>query len=162
MIPTCEREHEVVGLALSRRWPDCADADLRRHVDECEACRDALSVTELLASDRDALSRDLHLPAAGQVWWRAALRAHTEAAAAARRPLIWLQGIAGACGVAIVAALISATWPWMSEAVAAFGSMTPDVAPLIDAVRPMMPVALGVLACVLLAPIVVYLALSDK
>ena len=115
----------------------------------------------MLRHDRDESLRDLRVPSAGQVWWRAALRAHAEAADTARRPLLWLQGIAGACAVAFVAALVTLAWPSMYDAALAVAALRPDVAPILDAVRPVLPAALAVLACLVLTPIVVYFALSD-
>ena len=157
----CPREQETVRHLLSRRGLECADAGLRSHIEGCAVCTDAVMLASLLGSDRDDALRDVHVPAAGQVWWRAALRAHADASDAARRPLIWLQGIAGACAVALVAALVSLAWPSIYDAVVVMAALRPDVTPLIEAVRPVMPIALTVLACLVVTPIVVYFALSD-
>ena len=157
----CPREQETVRLLLSRRGVECADAELRSHIESCAVCTDVVAVASLLGSDYDEALRDVHVPAAGQVWWRAALRAHADASDAARRPLIWLQGIAGACAVALVAALVSLLWPSIYDAAIAMAALRPDATPLIEAVRPIMPIAIMVLACLVVTPIVVYFALAD-
>ena len=158
----CPREAEV-GRAVARpRGLACADAELRRHVDACADCADVVLLASLLRADRDEALREVRVPAAGQIWWRAALRAHAEASDAARRPLIWLQGIAAACAVALTAGMMSMAWPWMYSAAAAVAALRPDVAPLIDAARPILPIGITALACLVLTPLVVYFALSDE
>ena len=169
----CAREREVVQAALARQWPEQVDAELRAHIDGCPHCGGVALVSLLFASEHEHALRDAHIPAAGQVWWRSALRAHAEAAHAARRPLVWQQGIAGACAAGVVAALVGGAWPSIRQAgsaVAAFVSEIEfqmpsiDVAaigPLVAQLRPALFVGVAALACVVLTPIVVYYALSD-
>jgi hypothetical protein len=159
-IAECARESETLQLVLSRRLD--VGEDLQVHLESCEVCREIAAVATALRKDREESMRDVRVPAAGQIWWRAALRAHVEAQDAARRPLIWLQGIGGACAVAIVAALVTLVWPSISDATAALAGFRPDVAPLIEVVRPVIPVAVAVLVCLVLTPLAVYFALSDE
>jgi hypothetical protein len=158
----CAREPQTLRLVLARRWPDGADAELRAHVASCQVCSDVAAVAALLGPEREASLRRVHVPAAGQVWWRAALRAHAEAAEAARRPILWLQGIAGACAVAIFAAAITLVWPELAAAAGRLASLRPDVAPLVETLRPVAPLGIAILACLVLTPIVLYFALSDE
>lgn len=169
----CPRERQVVRAVLAHQWPDQLDAELRAHVDGCPHCGGVALVSLLFAGESEQALRDAHIPAAGQIWWRSALRAHAEAAHAARRPLVWQQGIAGASAVGVLAALGGVAWPSIrhaASAVAAFVSdihvqlPTLDVAaigPLIEQLRPALLVGGAALACVVVTPIVVYYALSD-
>ena len=160
----CNREHEIVRAAV----PRCSDPltdDLREHVETCPHCCEVMTIVSVLRDERDAALRDLRVPAAGQVWWRSAIRAHAEATEAARRPMLWLQGIAGACAVGICAALVTLIWPSAYDAAAAVVALpaefAPDMTPLVKALRTALPFALGVLACLVVTPLVIYLALSD-
>lgn len=161
----CAREPEVVRAVVLRGSDGLSD-DLRLHAETCEVCGDALSLAAMLRADADDTMSDVQLPAAGQLWWRAALRAHAEAIEAARRPMVWLQGIAGACAAGVVAAVLTLAWPSIYEAVVTVSALpatfSPDVSPLVDALRPILPVAVAILACLVLTPLVVYLALSDE
>jgi hypothetical protein len=163
--PHCPREQEVVRAVVSRGFDDLSE-DLRSHAETCDVCGDVMTLATALRDDSDMMLRDVRVPAAGQLWWRAALRAHTEATEAARRPMVWLQGIAGAAAAGVVAAILSFAWPSIYDASVAVASLpatfAPDLSPFIEALRPMLPVALAIVACLVLTPIVVYLALSDE
>jgi hypothetical protein len=160
----CPHEQDVVRAVVLGSWPRGGDEELRTHVEACESCAEAVTIAMLFGEQRDRVLHDIRVPAAGQVWWRAALRAHAEAAQAARRPMVWLHGIAGACAAGFGAALIALAWPWIREAIAWIAAREfdlPDVQPLMAVLRPGMPLALAVVACLVLTPIVVYFALSD-
>jgi hypothetical protein len=169
----CVREHEVVRAVLAQQWPQHVDAELRAHVGVCPICGSVALVSLFFARERDQAIHDHEIPAAGQVWWRSALRAHAEAAHAARRPLIWQLGIAGACATGFGAALIDIAWPSIREAAARTAAVIGDLAnqmpsidlaaigPLIERIQPALHVGVAVLACVELTPIVVNYALSD-
>ena len=88
MSATCLRETELVTALVERR--DDIDA-LTSHAEACQGCREVVMVMRLMSEDRDA-RREVRVPAAGQVWWRAAVRARLEAVHAAARPLTWLHG----------------------------------------------------------------------
>lgn len=163
--PDCAREREVVRAVMSRGSDGLSD-ELRSHADSCDVCRDVVSLVTALRSARDETLGELRLPAAGQIWWRSALRAHAEATETARRPMVWLQGIAAASGAGVIAAILTLAWPSIYDvfvAVAALpATFAPEVSPLMEALRPVLPLALAVVACLVLTPIVVYLALSDE
>ena len=71
--------------AATRRW-----SRTPRH---CETCREVASVSMLLREDSECSRIEMHVPAAGQVWWRAAVRARLESTHAAARPMTWMHGI---------------------------------------------------------------------
>ena len=52
-----------------------------------------------------------NVPSAGQVWWRAQMRARAEAAEAAARPLFVAQAVACAAVVGVLVALVTWLWP---------------------------------------------------
>ena len=165
----CGREHEVVREVLRQRSlrAESRNDELDRHVAACAICAEVVAVTTILSEQRDETLRAVHVPAAGQVWWRAALRSHAEAVQVARRPIVWLQGIAGACAVGLGAGLVGLAWPSVRDAalwILTFGlevGLDPRVAPLLEGVRSAVPFVLAGLACLVLTPIVVYFALSD-
>jgi hypothetical protein len=168
MTVPCVREDEVVSAVVGRRWESSSD-ELRAHAAACESCREVVAVASLLSSDHDRARHDVHVPAAGQIWWRCAVRARLEAAHAAARPLTWLHGIAGACAVGLMWTVGGTAWPrvreavgWMLSQAVSGDSRVGDVAVMVAAtVQRSLPVALLLAACLLVAPVAVYFALSD-
>jgi hypothetical protein len=163
----CFHEHDVVAAVLSRRWDHASD-ELKQHAAGCEICRDVVAVTRLLSADLEQARFEARVPAAGQVWWRAAVRARLEAAHAVARPLTWLHGIAGACAVGVAWAVLGMAWPSLREMASwftfeAFGadSRMADVAAFVTAaLLRSLPLAF-VVACLVLAPVALYFALTD-
>ena len=84
---SCEFESEVLAAVMEARWPECAGAELRAHVEECAICRDVAATAAAFEADRETLRAEAALPDAGLVWWRAQLRARREAAKVAGRPI---------------------------------------------------------------------------
>jgi hypothetical protein len=105
----CPREHEVVAVVLSGRWPEGCDLELRDHVGECSVCRDVVAIAPALRQEQRLA--EVQVPAAGQVWWRSAIRARADAARRAARPMIWLQALAGAGAVGAALAGVGMVWP---------------------------------------------------
>ena len=165
----CIHEHDVVAAVLSRRW-DAADDELKQHAADCEICRDVVAVARP-AVGRSGTMRDTRCtcPAAGQVWWRAAVRARLEAAHAAARPMTWLHGIAGACalgagvcadrhGVAVASRDGGVVRARRSVSIHGVG----DVAAFVTAaMQQSLPLAFVVAACLVLAPVALYFVLTD-
>ena len=164
----CPREAEVLSAVFSARLSE-PDEDLQMHIETCEICRDVVTVASALRDDRDDALYDVQVPAAGQVWWRAAIRARLEAAHSAARPMTWAHGVAGACAVGLTAGVINVAWPTIERAFSWFGdrasSINPGTLAVADLATSMMqrtfPLAL-VAACLLLAPLALYVALSDE
>jgi hypothetical protein len=167
----CEHEPAVVQAVLSGQWPDACDQALRDHAAACEMCREVVSVAALLREDFDEAReeiarRDVPLPSAGQIWWRAAVHARADAARAAARPLVWGYGAAAACAIGLLAAGISAVWPWLLPVFDRFGAFAARLAPTADMVmatlRAQLPVVVTVVACLVAAPIALYYALREE
>jgi hypothetical protein len=165
---SCVYEHDVVAAVLSRRW-ESADEELTQHAAACAICRDVVDVARLLSSDQERARYEARVPAAGQVWWRAAVRARLDAAHAVARPLTWLHGIAAACAVGVAAAVFSMAWPslremalWVTFEALGTDSRVADLAALVTAtLQRSLPLAFVVAACLVLAPVALYFAMTD-
>ena len=86
----CPREADVLDAA-ARRGLD-RDPDLAAHVAGCPICADLALVASAMAEDHEAAWDEVEPPSSDLVWWRAQLRARTEAATAAARPMAIVQG----------------------------------------------------------------------
>ncbi len=164
MVPECPREHDVAALVRAERWPSAGEPNLVAHVAACEACREVVAVATLvLEVDRGI---DVHVPSAPQMWWRLAVRARLEREQAAARPVVWLQGLAGACGAGIALTLLGRLGPALSGSMSA---VVDRVMSMIPAAVPMLPLtspapallAIGGLVLVALAS-AVYLWLVEE
>jgi len=100
---TCSYEADVLDLVAIDQWPQRADAALRAHVAGCPLCAEVASIATAVRewSSADAIPR---MPEAAVVWHRAQVKARTEAARAAFRP-VWL-----AQGFALVALVVALVW----------------------------------------------------
>jgi hypothetical protein len=174
----CAREADVLEAMLRQQldfhrandveWLDGGE-DLRRHVAECEICAEVAAVASLLREDHEVARHHVQVPASGQVWWRAAVRARLDGAQAAARPLTWAQGIAGASAVGVGVGVMGLAWPTIDRAAGWLGSHAWSVGPpalaIIDvvsaAVQRSLPFAIAAAAGLVLAPLALYLALSD-
>jgi hypothetical protein len=118
--PECARESEIVDQIAAGQWPDAAPADLRAHAASCPICADLALAASALHDDAAAtIEAPMALPSAGQVWWRAELRARHEAARLAQRPVLAVQVVAA---VVVLAALVTGVrslvpdaWAWLSR-----------------------------------------------
>lgn len=173
--PACDREQEVLEAVMSDRWPPVdsgnhQDDALRGHVDGCPICSDLALVAAMLRDERNEALRDAHVPTSGQVWWRASMRTRVEAAATAARPIAMLQGLAGACAAGLGAALVTLAWPSMQPTLAGIADILSQAAQRLGiaavSAAAMQQAMLSVLAVagagLILAPLVVYLVLSDE
>jgi hypothetical protein len=162
----CPHEFEVVQTVLAGRLEHCDE--VRMHAESCEVCREVVAVASLIRDDRDSAFGEVQVPAAGQIWWRAAIRARLEAANAAARPMTWAHGVAGACAAGLSVGIIGLAWPtidrlwaWLGDRV---GTINPAALVVTDLASAMLqrtlPFGLAA-ACLLLAPLALYFALSD-
>jgi hypothetical protein len=171
----CVHEADVVAAVLSRTWPEACDATLRAHAESCEVCREVVEVAALLKEDHDEAReiiarRDVPLPSAGQIWWRAAVQARAEAARAATRPLVWGYGAAAACAIGLLVAGAGALWPTVVPAVSWLAGLAdwtrPALALATDAavttVKARLPIVIGIAVCLAAAPIALYFALREE
>jgi len=165
---SCIHEPDVLAAVLSRRWEHASD-QLKEHAESCEICCDVVTIAQLLSSDQERARYEARVPAAGQVWWRAAVRVRLEAAQAVARPLTWVHGIAGACAVGVACAVIGMAWPslrelasWLTFETFGVDSGMADVAAFVTAaMQRSLPLAFVVAACIVLAPVALYFALTD-
>jgi hypothetical protein len=178
---TCDREEDVLEAVMSGQWPPADDPGsnvsnvsnvnnaLYRHVDGCPSCRDLVIVATALRDEHELAFRDAHLPTSGQVWWRASTRTRAEAAATAARPILVLQGLAGACAAGLSAALVTLAWPSSREPLAGIADITSREAQRLGVAavsaaamqQALVSVAVILAAGLILTPLVIYLVLSD-
>jgi len=163
----CPHEMEVFEAIAFGRWPEHSSAALRAHAAGCPVCRDVADVAPALCADRQALVRSAQPPTAGVVWWRATIRARAEATRTAMQPITLWQGVAAAAIVGVVAALGGSLWHW-SRTADRIGGLVELLVNRGDAtslagigLEHAIVVLLGVAACLVLAPVALYLTLSD-
>jgi hypothetical protein len=153
----CVRESEILDEIAAGRWPAEAPAALTAHAASCPVCADlALAASALHDDAATPIVTPMTLPSAGQVWWRAELRARHEAARLAQRPLLAVQVVAA---VVVLAALVTGIrslapdgWAWLSRT--ASGARSVDLA----TVEPLtLAVVLAVGLWLVLGPIAVYM-----
>jgi hypothetical protein len=166
----CPFEPAVLAAVAGGRLHASTD-DVERHVQQCAMCSELAEVAVMLRDDHEKIVRSARVPAAGQVWWRAVVRARLEAAHAASRPITWLQGGTGACVVGVVCAVIAFAWPSIRETLRLATRLTIGVDPgtmeaatsFFRTMTGSLPLMLGIAVCIILAPIVALcLALSDR
>ena len=164
----CPYETIVVNAVLSGSWPHGCDEALVAHAKDCPTCREVASVSILLREDSESSRIEAHIPAAGQVWWRAAVRARLESTQAAARPMTWMHGITAAIVIGVVLAALTALWPLLPGVVTMAWSVARDLLPnpqvvtaIGDGLR--MSLLIGLIGAVvmLLAPLALYFVLSD-
>jgi hypothetical protein len=164
----CPREGDVFEAIAFGRWGDRREPELAAHVAGCAICRDLAEVASALQHDRESACRAAHPPTAGMVWWRATIRARAEAAHTAMQPMTVLQGIAGACVAGATAALATLAWRWV-DATDRVGDLVSRLA--IDrggltsasafGFEHALALMLGLVACLVLAPLALYITLAD-
>ena len=145
----CFREPDVVQAVTAGEWPGRAEAGLREHVSSCAVCAEVLAVALAFQVDAGDAAREVHVPTAAHVWWRAGIRARQDAAQTAARPITIAEGVAAASGVGLAAGAIALGWT------AAFSGFT--------AAGPL-PIALalgGVVAALLLVPVAIYFVVTE-
>ncbi|HEY1303764.1 MAG TPA: hypothetical protein VGF24_09470 [Vicinamibacterales bacterium] len=169
MSARCSREADVVASVFAQHGCGQLSEELSAHIESCDVCAEVATVTRLLSVDHERDRREIRVPAAGQVWWRAAVRARLEAVHAAARPLTWSHGVAGACAVGLVVALFGLSWGFIREAVDALAIYVLSTVPFGEAgafvsrmLQPSVAMMLLVGACVVCAPFLIYVALSDE
>jgi hypothetical protein len=159
----CPHDQEIVDLVVGGRRLDENDDALRTHAADCGACAETLELARLLQDDQKALCEEAPVPSAGAVWWRATIRARAEAARTAGQPITLLQGIAAATAVGLFVALVGAWWRSIAPGDVWFERFDDLVSRSAS-----VPVALSLslllvlAACLIVAPLAVYLATADE
>jgi hypothetical protein len=164
----CAHEADVVHTVLIGEWPDRADEALVTHARKCEGCQEVAAIAALMQHDAERARHEVHLPAAGQVWWRSAVRARLESAHLAARPISWMHGVAGAVVFGLVLALVTMAWPLAAPAAdrlslfaMGFFPSAEAASAVADSLRQSAIIGLVAVAFLLLAPLAVYFVLSD-
>ncbi|HEX3577410.1 MAG TPA: hypothetical protein VHY33_02505 [Thermoanaerobaculia bacterium] len=146
----CPQEQETLAIVQAGRWPDGCDDVLRTHLAACPTCADIVRVGSLIAADYHASLRSSRVPASGLVWWRMQRRSRQEAIRTASRVITIVQAIAVASGVAVAIVIIVATGV----------SFRPTPISHTDLAQWALPLIIGLVSWVMLAPVAVYLAVS--
>ena len=164
----CPHEQAVVNAVLSGQWPQACDEHLVAHARQCTTCREVANVSVLLREDIDHARFDMHVPAAGQVWWRAAVRARLETTHAAARPITWMHGITGAIAIGTLLAIVTAVWPMLPDVMTTIRAVGKDYLPnaevanaLAVGLRQSLLVGTIAAALLILTPLALYFVLSD-
>ncbi|HEX6165052.1 MAG TPA: hypothetical protein VFZ31_16915 [Vicinamibacterales bacterium] len=164
----CPNETAVVNAVLSGSWPHGCDEALVAHAQHCLTCSEVASVSILLREDSEHSRIEAHVPAAGQVWWRAAVRARLESTHAAARPMTWMHGITAAIVAGVVLAALTAIFPVLPSAFNTAWTFArellpnPEIATAIgDGLRLSLFVGLGAAVLMLLAPLALYFVLRE-
>jgi hypothetical protein len=117
----CPREADVLDAVASGRWPD-RDAEIAAHVAACAVCADLAVVAAAVSEDHDAAWADAVPPASELIWWRAQLRARTDAAQAAARPMAIVQGLSVIMAITALAAVVMGMGGALSSAASGFSA----------------------------------------
>ena len=165
----CSSEALVVDAVLSGAWPERVDGALVTHADGCDVCRDVATIAALIHDDHERSRYEAHVPAAGQVWWRSAIRARLESTQSVMRPIGWLHAVTGAIVVGVLLATLTVAAPLLSPVVERAWVVAVSFFPNADVAAALasglrLTTMLGALAAavLLLAPLAVYFALSRE
>ena len=163
----CPQEELVVRAVLTRAWPNGCDEALVAHAAACPVCSEVAGIASLMRADSEDARGEIQVPAAGQVWWRAAVRARLESTHAATRPMTWMHGITAAVMVGVVLAAVTMAWPYLPGAAESFWTVAREFFPNTEVASAVgwglrQSVLLGLVAVgfLVLAPLAVYLVIS--
>lgn len=165
----CPQEELVVRAVLTRAWPSGCDETLVAHAAECDVCREVAGIAELMREDSEDSRGETQVPAAGQVWWRAAVRARLESTHAATRPMTWMHGITAAIVVGVLLAAISVAWPYLPGVADRTWTVAREFFPSSEVasavgwgLRQSVLLGLLVVGFLVITPLALYLVLSDE
>lgn len=111
MTRSCRHEPAVLEAARASERTAVAD-DIQAHLAACDDCRLSFALVVSLQDQRAQALSDARVPSAGQVWWRAELRARQDAAAAVARPITLATGLAAAAVIGVVVSLFGVLGWW--------------------------------------------------
>lgn len=162
----CAREQDVLDALVTERWPERADADLRRHVDDCAICSDLVAAVGPILDARESTPEDAHIPSSAVMWWRAQMRARQEAAREAARPITVAQIVGSASAVAAAIVLAIALFPLLRSSVLARAETLAIEWPTVDLPLAFLSQGWLIPALILgiwlvLTPLALYLAFAD-
>jgi hypothetical protein len=149
----CPREPEIVDAIAGGEWPHAAPVELREHAATCPLCADLALAASALHEESASTPATMALPSAGQVWWRAELRARHEAARLAQRPVIAVQVVAAVVVLAAtltgLRSLAPGVWAWFVGTASAARTASLDTWTL--------GLVLSIGVWVVLAPVAIYM-----
>ena len=154
----CPRESEMLDALASARWPDRVGSELADHVASCGICRDVIAVASAMQQDHDAAWREASVPSSGQMWWRAEMRARQDAIREASRPVTVAQGVAVVLALAVAVGVGWFAWPSVQGF---FTTASMADMPGIGSTM-FIPLALAMGALLVVAPVALYLVISEK
>ena len=164
----CPRQQDVVNAVLGGTWPDRSDDSLVTHAAHCVTCAEVAQVSILLQEDVDHARIDVIVPAAGQIWWRAAVRARLESTHAAARPMSWMHAITAAIVLGVFLAAITAVWPMLPGIINTIRAVSLEVLPSAEVAKAIAGgltqiagLAIIAAAIMVIAPLALYFVLSD-
>ncbi len=167
----CPHEADVLTAVSTNRWPQRAAPELVTHAAQCAICADVVTVALAFEAESDATGAAPRLPDSAVVWWRAQMRARVENERKAARPITVAQAIGFAASVGVLGAVFGATATWFQGALdwtwaAAKSVLSIQPPSLPQSVASLLAthglvLAGAVVACVLLAPLAVYLTVRE-
>lgn len=158
----CPREGDVLDALASARWPHRVDRELTDHVASCAICRDVITVASAMQADHDAAWREANVPSSGQMWWRAEMRARQAAIREASRPVTVAQGVAALFALVVSAIAGWFAWPSVLAFLSTGGSGGEGTAAATFASPMLIPLAIAMGALLIIAPLAIYVVLSEK
>jgi heme A synthase len=156
----CPRESDVLDAVASGRWPDRLATELADHISSCATCADVVAVASAIQADHDAVWREASIPSSGQVWWRAEIRARQEAIRNVSRPIVIAQAAAALIAFALVAVVGWIAWTRIRQQLPASDLTSMPAQAFTSPIGLLLAVALLALAVV--APVALYVVLSDE
>lgn len=156
----CPRESDVLDALLSARWPHRVERELADHVASCAICQDVMTVASAVQADHDDAWREANVPSSGQMWWRAEIRARQDAIREASRPVTVAQGVAALFALTLAAVVVWFAWPSVHGVLSALG-LTGD-AQTTFASPMLIPLAIAMGALLIIAPLAIYVVVSEK
>jgi hypothetical protein len=167
MICECARERDVLDAIATNRWPGRAEDELRQHVALCSICADLVEVVRPLLDEAEQASEEVRVPPANVVWWRAQIRARNESARAASRPLTIAHGAAAVTALAAAVGLVVTGWARLDgwrQSLQSFAGYAQSIGTPLPGFVAQHAVGLTLVTatCLIVAPLVVYFAVSDE
>ena len=156
----CPRESDVLDALAAARWPHRVDRELADHVASCATCQDVITVATAIQADHDAAWAEANVPSSGQMWWRAEMRARQDAVREASRPVTVAQGVAALAALTLAAVVAWFAWPSVHSGLSAVG-LAGD-GPTAFASPMLLPLAIAMGALLIVAPLAIYLVVSEK
>ena len=156
----CDRENDVVKAITSGQLPQSFHPELRTHVQSCRVCSEVASVAVAIRDDYAEAACNVRLPSASLVWWRAELRLRRDSIRAVERPLTAIQALGGAAAIGVLLALLVRLSAALRETFQPLLAWTSDAPATLIQQNWLAVLALG--AVLILAPLALYLMLSDR